>query len=153
MAPRAFTLSEDASVSDGGVDLRMYVFDTPQELDVLRRPGFVRGRAVLVLRFPGIAPNQLRRWQRILNARYNACGCATGAAFAFATLLGVILWQWWLGGWAIAHWGAFGLRALTGSVLAVALGKAIGTQLARWDLRRVAQSIQKAMSPAEAGEL
>jgi hypothetical protein len=149
----AFKPLHDVSATAVPVGAHMLIFKSPRELDLLRRPGFVKGRAVLLLRFPGIAPERLQRWQRTLNSRFNACGCATGAAFGMGVFLATVVWQWSLGGWGIAHWGAFALRALAGVFLSGALGKAIGIQLARWDLRRVAHNIQRSMGLDEAGDL
>lgn len=132
---------------------RVLVFHSPPELELLRRRGFVHGRAVLLLRFPGVPPERLLRWQRTLNSRFNACGCSTGAAFGLGALLAAVIWQSKLGGWDFEHWGGFALRAVLGMLLGGALGKGIGIQLARWDLRRVAHSIQRGLSVSTAGEL
>jgi hypothetical protein len=131
---------------------RVIIFHSPSELDLLRRPGFVKGRALLLLQFPGIAPDQLQRWQRVLNSRFNACGCATGAATGLCGLLGAVIAQSWLGGWGAAHWVAFGLRAAAGLILGTGLGKIVGIRLARWDLRRVADSIQGSITFPESRE-
>jgi len=139
--------------ASNSVQPRILAFSHPRELDVLRQPGFVRGRAVLLLRFPGVDPETLQRWQRALNARFNACGCATGAALSIAGLLTCVIAQAWLGGWGVSHWGGFALRTVVGVLLGAALGKAIGIQAARWDLRRVTHSIQKSAGVTETGGL
>ncbi len=136
----------------GAAGARMLVFSQPRELDVLRRPGLARGRTVLLLRFRGVEPEKQQRWQRVLNARLNACGCSTGAALSIAGLLTSLLWQQSHGGWGVSHWGGFALRAATGVLLGAGLGKAIGIRVARWDLRRITNSIQRSMGLAESGD-
>ena len=66
-------------------------------------------------------------------------------------LLSVVIAQWWLGG--ATHWVALGLRAVVALILGTVLGKILGLQVARWDLRRIAQRIQASMGLTDAGDL
>jgi hypothetical protein len=132
--------------------VRFVIFHTADELDVLFRRRVARGPAVLVLRIPCVAAKQLRRWERTLNARFNACGCTLGATSTLLALLGTVIWQSWYSGWSLTHWSAFALRAIACSILGGALGKTLGKQIAHWDLRRVARNIQRRVRSIEAGD-
>jgi len=123
--------------------LRYLIFQTAEDLEVLHRRGSFKRRAILLLRIPGIESNQRRRWEALLNTRFNACGCATGAAFALLAFVIVVIWQFRHGGWSITHWPAFALRAMLASMLGGAGGKTVGKAVSHWDLSRLARAIQR----------
>lgn len=123
----------------------LLVFFSADELDILCEPSFARRRVVLFLQFPGIASEQLRKWERRLNAHFNACGCLTGAAFALFGLMGAIGWQLAFADWGLFHWPAFATRAVACLILLGGLGKVVGIRIARWRLRRAVLAIKNNM--------
>jgi hypothetical protein len=122
---------------------RRLTFHRADELAVLTKRGVAREPALLQLDIPGVEPRALRRWERQLNSRFNACGCKSGASSALLALAGVTMWQSYFESWLVSRWPMFALRAIVAILLGTLIGKVVGIRLARWDLRRIATQIQR----------
>jgi hypothetical protein len=123
--------------------IRRLTLHSAADLAVLAKPGMTREPALLQLDIPGIEPHALRRWEHLLNSRFNACGCKTGAVFALLALAGAITWQAHFESWQVPRWPMFALRAGLAMLIGTLVGKSVGIRLARWDLRRIAWRIQR----------
>jgi hypothetical protein len=140
---RTFRYSARSAARADSTIPRYLIFHTTEDLEVLCQRRSLQGRAILLLRIPGIAPGERRRLEGALNARFNSCGCAAGAAFVLLAFVLVVIWQSWHGDWSIAHWPAFAMRAIVASMLGGLIGKTVGRDVARRDLSRLVRGIRR----------
>ncbi len=136
------------SAHSGQKALPVVVFQSAEELTLLRQAKVGWRRAHLVLCLPGLSQEQTKSWEAALNARFNDCGCSTGAIFATFALAVSIAWQFWHSDWSVPHWSWFLVRTLFSIVVAGVLGKLLGIKYSRVVLRRIINQVQELARPS-----
>lgn len=117
------------------------VVRTVSELSVLHRNPIGPGRTRVVLEMPQILSDQSLMWQERLNRRFGECGCTTGGITALLGLVGAVAWQFFNSGWSLSSWPGFLIRVLLLTLAGGFVGKLLGIERARWQIRRLTAEI------------
>ena len=84
------------------------------------------------LDFDGLSDLENQKYEKLINARLQECGCEMGAVFAFIALGGIFAWCYMNSGIPISTVAKTGSIVLLCAALA---GKLLGLMVSKWRLR------------------
>jgi hypothetical protein len=122
---------------------RVVVVRSVSEVSVLHRNPIGPGRTRVVLEIPQLLPDQSLLWQERLNRRFSECGCTAGGITALLGLVGAVVWQFSHSGWSVSSWPGFLIRAVLLMLAGGFVGKLMGIERARWQIRTLTAQIRR----------